>query len=115
MAIEGFGVFAEYLKKSVRNGQCTGLELQHYLDCLITSHTSVLRNICACGLELTVEQKREVTDAGRLIACSMLVLCDGRAFRELRIKALLLMEYASYLGLCHHHFGTALSDAFRGQ
>ena len=55
------------------------------------------RRIGSKGNAMDADERQRLVMSSKVLACSLVLLCESRSRKEARIRSLLFLEYSSYL------------------
>ena len=96
-APEKSATFMNFARKAWKSGEMSMAEVMNALARIADADTEECRIIGRKGAEMTYEQRQRLTMAAKLVAGLLVLLCESRSKNETRSRALLFLEYASYL------------------
>lgn len=94
---EKSATFMNFARKAWKSGEMSMAEVMNALARIADADTEECRIIGRKGTGMTYEQRQRLTMGAKLVAGLLVLLCESRSKNETRSRALLFLEYASYL------------------
>ena len=94
---EQFPTFMHFIKNAKNTGELSSLEATSLLCKLADSEIEECRRTGRKGMAMDENERRYLAMTAKLLACSLVFLCESRTRKETRIRALQFLELSSYL------------------
>lgn len=94
---EQFTSFIHTIKKAMNAGESSAFEIANALCKIAGSETQECRRIGMKGIAMDENERQRLIMSAKVVACSLVLLCETRSRKESRIASLLFLEYSSYL------------------
>lgn len=94
---EQFTTFMRTIKKAMNAGESSAFEIANALCRITGSETQECRRIGMKGIAMDEKERQRLIMSAKVVACSLVLLCETRSRKESRMASLLFLEYSSYL------------------
>ena len=94
---EQFASFIHAVKKARNAGELNSFEISTALCHIADSEIDECRRIGMKGMAMDKNERLRLIMSAKMLACSLVLLCESRSRNEARIRSLLFLEYTSYL------------------
>ena len=94
---EQFASFIHAVKKARNAGELNSFEISTALCHIADSEIDECRRIGMKGMAMDKNERQRLIMSAKMLACSLVLLCESRSRNEARIRSLLFLEYTSYL------------------
>ena len=94
---EQFTSFMHTVKKARNAGGLTLFGISNMLCRIADSEIEECRSIGSKGNAMDADERQRLVMSSKVLACSLVLLCESRSRKEARIRSLLFLEYSSYL------------------
>ena len=94
---EQFTSFMHTVKKARNAGGLTLFGISNMLCRIADSEIEECRRIGSKGNAMDADERQRLVMSSKVLACSLVLLCESRSRKEARIRSLLFLEYSSYL------------------
>ena len=94
---EHFTTFMHTIKKAKNDGELNSIGILTTLCNIADSEVDECRRIGLKGNSMDDSERKRLIMSAKLLACTLVLLCESRSKNEARIRSLLFLEYISYL------------------
>lgn len=94
---EQFTSFIHAVKKARNAGELNSFEISTALCHIADSEIDECRRIGMKGMAMDKNERLRLIMSAKMLACSLVLLCESRSRNEARTRSLLFLEYTSYL------------------